>query len=76
MSTFDNSRAGWVAYHAANHPVPICLDFIPKPGPAAFWCATCGWNKPLHSDEEYRAAIAAELERLGFTAKTPAEAVA
>jgi hypothetical protein len=65
--TFDNSPAAWTAHSVANHPVPLCRDFQPKPDPAAFWCITCGWNKPLHDDEAKRQAIAAELARLTDT---------
>jgi hypothetical protein len=49
---------------APQHPKPICTDFIPQPEPAEFWCVTCGWNQPLHADDEYRQAIAVELAKL------------
>ena len=48
------------------NPRPLCRDFTPQPEPAEFWCATCGWNRPMHNDERERAAIAAELARLGL----------
>lgn len=68
MTTYratDNSPAARASRDVPNHPVPLCRDFKRKPRPSAFWCATCGWNEPLHADEDYRAAIADELCRLG-----------
>jgi hypothetical protein len=61
----SNTPAARAARHVPNHPVPLCRDFTPKPPPAEFWCATCGWNEPLHDDETLRLAIDAELDRLG-----------
>lgn len=56
-----NERAArWVP----ENPHALCLDFTPKPSPAAFWCANCGWNQPLHYDEFARLAIATELGKL------------
>lgn len=52
------------ARNVPNNPHPLCRDFTPKPSPAEFWCATCRWNEPMHSDEIVREAIAAELKRL------------
>lgn len=56
--------AARAARNVPNNPRELCRDFRPKPKPSAFWCATCGWNKPMHSDETRRSAIAAELNRL------------
>ncbi|MEK9524060.1 hypothetical protein MIU24_32505 [Streptomyces venezuelae] len=57
------------AYHnVPNNPRPLCRDFQAKPEPAAFWCATCGWNEPMHDDERTRTAIANELKRLAADA--------
>lgn len=62
------SDAAVAAEHAArnvpDNPRPLCRDFVEQPEPSAFWCGTCHWNRPMHSDEVARAAIAAELERL------------
>lgn len=58
------AEAARAAYWVPNNPRPLCRDFTPKPAPAAFWCTTCGWNEPMHADENARSAIAAELKRL------------
>lgn len=47
------------------NPHPICRDFVVQPEPSAFWCGFCHWNRPLHDDETYRTAVAAELARIG-----------
>ena len=49
------------ARHVAAHPVLLCQDFTPQPEPAAFWCATCRWNKVLHADDMARKAIGEAL---------------
>lgn len=64
FSVSDFSPAAEAARDVPCNPHPLCRDFTPKPEPAEFWCATCGWNEPMHDDEEKRAAIAAELEHL------------
>jgi hypothetical protein len=56
--------AEWAAHHVPQHPVAICRDFTPKPKPAEFWCAHCGWRGLLHDDQVARDAVAAELARL------------
>ena len=56
------------ARNVPRNPRPLCRDFQRQPDPAAFWCATCHWNEPMHDDEIARAAIAAELERLAAAA--------
>jgi len=71
MTTKFESPAKGVARWVPNNPHPLCRDFTPKPAPAAFWCATCGWNEPMHDDETLRLAIAAELDRMANGA--PAE---
>lgn len=63
-SLADNSPAARAAREVPNNPRPICRDFTPKPEPSEFWCATCGWNKPMHADEDYRTAIAEALKCL------------
>jgi hypothetical protein len=60
----NRTAAAWIAFHVPANPRPLCRDFTPKPAPAAFWCAGCGWNEPLHDDKEIRSAIAAELRRM------------
>lgn len=60
----DNSPAARAERNVPNHPHPLCRDFTPKPSPAEFWCLTCGWNRPMHADEDKRTAIAAELRRM------------
>jgi hypothetical protein len=60
----EASAARWVP----NNPRPLCNDFQQKPDPAAYWCATCGWNEDMHADEARRTAIAEALKCL------PAEA--
>lgn len=61
MSESMNERAArWVK----EHPVPLCQGFIPKPEPAEFWCGHCGWNEPMHGDEEAERAITKILEGL------------
>lgn len=56
----EASAARWVP----NNPHPLCRDFQPKPEPSEFWCVTCGWNEPMHDDEETRSAIAEALKCL------------
>jgi hypothetical protein len=50
--------AAWAAYFAPQHPVTICLDFDPMPEDA-FFCAGCGWNRPVHRLPGARPAVAA-----------------
>ena len=64
----DDERRARAAERAARNvpqnPNPLCRDFQQQPEPAAFWCANCHWNEPMHDDEIKREAIAAELDRL------------
>lgn len=70
MTTDPTRAAEQAARNVPRNPRPLCRDFQEQPEPSAFWCATCGWNKPMHADEVERAAIAAELDRLaGRTAR-------
>jgi hypothetical protein len=62
--TTTSITAEQAARWTREHPRELCRDFTPKPEPSEFWCATCGWNEPMHADETTRAAIAAELDRL------------
>jgi hypothetical protein len=50
----------WAAYHAPQHPVAICPDFAPMPEDA-FFCADCGWCRPVHRLPGGRHAVAAWL---------------
>jgi hypothetical protein len=52
------------AYWLTKHPQQVCDTFTARPAPAEWWCAGCGWSKPLHGDDTARQAIAAELARL------------
>lgn len=61
MSYSIDTPATIAARWVPNNPRLLCRDFTPKAPPAAFWCAHCGWNKPMHTDENVRAAIAAAL---------------
>lgn len=61
---FDLSPAARAADTVPNNPRLLCRDFVERPAPSAFWCGTCHWNRPLHDDEAFRAAVAAELGRL------------
>lgn len=61
----DNSPEAAAERNVPRNPRPLCRDFVALPAPSEFWCETCRWNEPMHSDEEKRAAIAAELDRLG-----------
>jgi hypothetical protein len=58
------SPAASAARNVPQNPNILCRDFQPQPEPAAFWCANCHWNEPLHADEEMRTAIADALDRL------------
>lgn len=60
----DTGPEASAARNVPQNPNPLCRDFQPKPEPAAFWCATCGWNKPMHDDEARRSAIAEALKCL------------
>ena len=65
MSFADSlTPAARAARNVPNNPNPLCRDFTAQPEPAAFWCANCHWNEPMHASQEERAAIAAELDRL------------
>lgn len=64
-SIADNSPEAAAERNVPRNPRPLCCDFVAQPPPAAFWCATCHWNQPMHDDETHRTAIAAELLRLG-----------
>lgn len=64
-SIADSSPEARAERNVPHNPHPLCRDFTPKPEPAAFWCATCGWNEPMHNNERTRTAIANELARLG-----------
>lgn len=65
-SIADNSPAAAAERNVPRNPRPLCRDFVPSPAPAAFWCATCHWNEPMHDSEVQREAIAAELLHLGL----------
>jgi hypothetical protein len=65
-SIADNSPEAAAERNVPRNPRPLCRGFVAQPAPAAFWCATCRWNQPMHDDETCRAAIAAELLRLGI----------
>lgn len=60
----DTSPEASAARNVPNNPRPLCRDFTPKPEPAEFWCTNCGWNKPMHNEEDRRAAIAEALKCL------------
>lgn len=64
MTAKGNTPADSAVRWVSNNPRPLCRDFTPKPAPAAFWCATCGWNEPMHGDETIRQAIAEALDRM------------
>jgi hypothetical protein len=59
------------ARNVPQNPNPLCRDFQAQPEPAAFWCANCHWNRPLHDDEIVRAAIDEALDRLPAGNTTP-----
>lgn len=63
----DFSAESSAARNVPRNPHPLCRDFQPKPEPSEFWCATCGWNKPMHDDEHERTVIAAALKCLPET---------
>lgn len=70
MTTDPATAAERASRNVPANPRPLCRDFTAKPSPAEFWCATCGWNEPMHDDEVSRTAIATELDRLaGRTAR-------
>lgn len=60
----DKRSAAW---HVPNNPHPLCRNFISKPEPAEFWCINCGWNLPMHGNEDTRSLVAAELANLART---------
>lgn len=60
----DTSPEAAAARMVPRNPNPLCRDFVPRPTPADFWCATCRWNRPMHRSEEKRAAIAEALKCL------------
>lgn len=60
----DAEIAARAARNVPANPNPLCRDFEPKAAPAEFWCQTCGWNEPMHGEDRYREAIAAELQHL------------
>jgi hypothetical protein len=62
-NTWSNSPAARAARSVPEHPQPLCDGFVPQPIPAKFWCRNCGWNRPLHGDDEFRQAVAAELAK-------------
>lgn len=71
MSTYgplDQSPEARAFHDVPAHPQPVCRDFADQPEPSAFWCGSCGWNRPLHDDEPFRAAVASELQRLATPA--------
>ncbi|MFK0222169.1 hypothetical protein ACIQWN_28765 [Streptomyces vinaceus] len=62
MSFADTcTPAARAARNVPNNPNLLCRDFTAQPEPAAFWCANCHWNEPLHADEAERTAIAEAL---------------
>lgn len=70
FESWDTSAEAAAARWVPANPRPLCRAFQGKPAPAAYWCVTCGWNKPLHGDEVRRTAIATALKCLpgGVTA--------
>lgn len=52
------------ARNTPRNPNPLCQDFQAQPEPAAFWCAACRWNEPMHDNEAARTAIAEALKCL------------
>jgi hypothetical protein len=60
----DTSPEAGAARWVPSNPRPLCRDFQQKPDPAAYWCATCGWNEDMHADEARRTAIAEALKCL------------
>ncbi|MFE4420365.1 hypothetical protein [Streptomyces sp. NPDC056817] len=69
----DTSPEANAARYVPQNSRPLCRDFQPKPEPAEFWCATCGWNEPMHDDEDRRTAIAEALKCLPTTPTPTAE---
>ncbi|WP_442803603.1 hypothetical protein OG411_29730 [Streptomyces pseudogriseolus] len=60
----DFSAESSAARNVPRNPRPLCRDFQPKPEPSEFWCKNCGWNGPMHDDENERAAIDEALKCL------------
>ncbi|MFD8088729.1 hypothetical protein [Streptomyces malaysiensis] len=60
----DISPEASAARDVPHNPHPLCRDFQPKPAPSEYWCITCGWNKPMHDNEDRRAAIDEALKCL------------
>lgn len=73
-SPTDTSPEARASRNVPRNPNPLCRAFTPQPEPAAFWCATCHWNRPMHDDEHARSVIANELAYLA--SQTPCDAVA
>lgn len=67
FSAADSSPEARAARWVPQNPNPLCPTFQPKPDPAAFWCASCGWSEPMHVDEQHRVAIAEALKCLPET---------
>ncbi|MFF5261288.1 hypothetical protein ACFY4C_20290 [Actinomadura viridis] len=61
FSAWDSSPAARAARNVPHNPYPLCREFQSKPEPSEFWCASCGWNRPMHDDEDERTAIADAL---------------
>jgi len=59
----DNSPQAAAERNVPRNPRPLCREFVAQEPPAAFWCATCHWNRPMHDDENHRQAIAVEIRR-------------
>lgn len=64
FESWDASAEASAARWVPNNPRPLCRDFQKKPDPAAYWCATCGWNEDMHGNEVRRTAIAKALKCL------------
>lgn len=67
MNAIEKAAAS-AARNVPNNPRELCRDFTAKPEPSEYWCANCGWNRPMHDDDVKRAAIANELRIIADTA--------
>jgi hypothetical protein len=64
FQSWDTSAEASAARWVPTNPRPLCRDFQKKPDPAAYWCASCGWNEDMHGNEVRRTAIAKALKCL------------
>lgn len=69
--TTHQQAAARAARDVPINPRELCTTFTPNRPPAKFWCATCGWNEPMHDGDIYRTAVAAELQRLSAARTAP-----